>query len=1842
MGSRLEKNSTLVRKRIENHTFSDEQGEEYEGSKFGGFADYMRRKKIKLQNLDAELRANSADKPLIFRGVVVHVNGYTQPSLNDLHKLVVSHGGGFLQYLDGKTAVTHVVASHLTPKKTVEFGRYRIVKPAWIVDSVEAGRLLPWDSYRLVDEGVTQKVLGFDNGQVVSQASTQRNGYRDQSDTSWYTSQLRQAHRSPSEQNEDDVEFLQQEHLGPQEDKSNQSSAGDQPAISRHVEEATTTAVDGHAIEPEENDRVFVPKPTIQLDDAAKPEKRELTAEEHNAILLSNPHMAKSSTANPDFINQYYRESRLHHLSTWKADLKAQMQARANEKSSSQKMKPKKVPGARRYVMHVDFDSFFAAVSLRKHPQLVEKPVVIAHGSGPGSEIASCNYPARKYGIKNGMWMKTALGMCPDVKVLPYDYDAYEEASRQFYDCILAIDGVVQSISIDEVLLDVSEQCIKIGGSDGKGISEGSLYREQEHVQNLAQGLRAAVNEKTGCDVSVGMGGNILLAKVALRKAKPAGQHLIKPEDVLDFIGELVVTDLPGVAWSIGNKLEEIGIKFVKDIRSFNKEKLINALGPKTGEKIWDYSRGIDKQEVGDQVVRKSVSAEINWGIRFVNQQQAEEFVQSLSDELSRRLLEQLVKGKQLTMKVMRKAADAGMDPPKNLGHGKCDTFNKSVLLGVATNDGAMIGKEAISILRSYNFPPGELRGLGVQMQKLEPLKPSTSATGGFMDASQRRLQFKKPDTQRTQSPAPSEQTRAISARTPKLKDTIDPIEEVPTPEKPRRSPALFGAADSKSVSERENTDQKPLNIGGTQFILPSQIDPAVLAELPSDIRNRLAPRQKSILDIINNPARSASPSDEPLSRSASPQLKDNESMLPNQSQLDPEILAALPPDLRAEVLAQYSKQERKDKHPAHQSVLPQSPHKSRTIGPSKKLVVTPTKKQKAPSLFSKARSKRNGDSSSTLTQSNFVSVPRVEERQAQSDAYVSEDISESFLEELPEDIRLEILAEQKRNRMKAKSGLNYESKKKSRATAQAEANARGQQQLLLPRPPEKPTFTSQKLSSLPDLRDAISNWVREFSADGEGPDLEDVTALSDYLCKVVSVERDMAKATAVVNWLGLVVEYERFDVEDIRLAWEEALALLKTAVQKAVVNRGLPEVLTVAIRHIALIDIMTFPPAWGRKRRPSNPSLPPSTSGRSSNPQFAKKSKLNHVFDGTGSPSVDSTSTGHSKPSMKEQLKKRVRAILSAGERDSDASVQHNPDAMYSITQGTRSAYMLANGSNTTTVHQPLKIRLTAMPDVTECQNTSSVCHLSKSAPMTPGIQKRPEEDEFNFSDTFDDTKRSQSAPGLQRRVSQKFRQAFGNGNSTVVKRANKRSRPSVQTLAMESAAATSTGFSSTPSTLASGSFWSTNANSSTPLTSDPSTPRSVFRRGSMDSFDIERQGSIAEARLLTPIPESTSLPTFTIKTVESAATAKMHLELHFNALFNGVTARELRRLDLDKRMREHHLPPESQTRALKAWEKAESANLRQRRVLKNTFDQTKACEGISRGGFDTIGILGKGSFGVVRLVKAQGDKDEGGSVEGKATDKMPVTKPSRSSLKSSFLSRRRSSVHPKTQVYAMKVIRKSDMIRNGQEGHLRAERDFLVAAEGSRWIIPLIAAFQDRKHLCLVMDYCIGGDFLGLLIRKNVLSEDTTKWYVAEMILCVEEAHRMSWIHRDVKPDNFLIAWDGHLKISDFGLAFDGDWSHDQRFYSKNRQALLDVLGINIDGDELDRQEKQAQSHHTDKRHPQEESMSKEDPATGEPLLDFRNRSQRRRLARSVVGTSQYMAPEVIRGEMYDGRCD
>ncbi|KAL7935264.1 hypothetical protein V8C35DRAFT_269140 [Trichoderma chlorosporum] len=1097
MNSALEKNSSAVRKRIESHVFEDEEGEEYEGSEFNGFGDYFRRKKIKLQNLDAEIRAAS-DKPPIFKGVVAHVNGYTQPPLQALHHDIVQHGGGFLQYLDSKTMATHIITSTLPPKKAVEFSRYRIVKPAWVVDSIKAGKLLPWSDYRVLSEGPSQKVLKFDSDRGLTQSSpAARRGYKEQTENSFYTSQIRaESQRHVTTQ------------LAEKSPMSNRWQNDKPDALMQSAEEtATSISLDANAVdkelesEPMDFEQQAAPALTSATD-SPKRALKNMTSEEHNAWLLSDPKIRKSSTANPDFLKQFYSESRLHHLSTWKANLKSSMQRLAAEKGLSNR-KTKSRPGSRKYIMHVDFDSFFCTVSLKSHPEYRDKPSVVAHSTGAGSEIASCNYVARKYGVKNGMWMKRALELCPDLKVLPYDFPAYEEVSRQFYEAILGLGGIVQSVSVDEALVDVTDVVLAATGSHGIGVEEGSIWREQQKTDEIASALRNKIKENTGCAVSIGIGANILQAKVALRKGKPDGQFQLRSEQVMEVIGELKVEELPGVAYSIGGKLEELGIKFVKDLRDVPKDRLVTILGPKTSEKLHDYARGIDRMEVGEQPPRKSVSAEVNWGIRFINQPEAEEFVYNLCKELEKRLVNEQVKGKHLTVKIMRRALDAPLDPPKHLGHGKCDTFNKSAAFGVATHSYETIGKEAVSILRSFRFSPGDLRGIGVQMTKLEPIKSNPLAAEG----SQKKIAF----APYVEPSVPKQQSRT----------DVNPRQDDPTtPQKDKANSAQV----SYKIGQGEMDGSTFLNVAGTQFVLPSNPDLGVLAELPGDIRTKLmAQRPKAVATEIQMEA--------PKSRSQSPVLADLLS-----SQVDMNVFNALPEDMKAEVLVLYG---RKPNKPLPQR-SPDKPEATRARTPA-----TPTKTRGSRSTLDKISRQR--DAQDGVIQTNFRAPAPMQEDQHEQ----IEELDPEFLAQLPEDVRREVIADHRRRLFAMQSGLEVPL---PRNNQDGNLLPGGQMMIQFPMLPPVISF-SGSMTSASEIKDMVDAWHAQTRK--AGPHKRDVDVLERYLVKVIKEEMDLAKAVALIKWLGIVVDQDGVDSRG-RRAWKLAVSGIKAAMQAAVEERGL------------------------------------------------------------------------------------------------------------------------------------------------------------------------------------------------------------------------------------------------------------------------------------------------------------------------------------------------------------------------------------------------------------------------------------------------------------------------------------------------------------------------------------------------------------------------------------------------------------------------------------------------------------------------------------------------------------
>lgn len=247
--------------------------------------------------------------------------------------------------------------------------------------------------------------------------------------------------------------------------------------------------------------------------------------------------------------------------------------------------------------------------------------MAVAHSKavskGGFSEISSCNYPARKLGLRNGMFMVEAVKLCPHLQVLPYDFEQYRVVSDQIYRIFFNTGAVVQPVSVDEAYLELP------AGTDGY----------QAAVQ-----LKETIRSLTGCPASVGIGSNMLVARLATKKAKPDGIFLLSDEMLQDSLANLSVSDLPGVGYKHSKVLKEFGCNTCMDVWTTPVEVLKSWLGDALGAQVSKYSRGQDDRELKPIVARKSIGLDINYGIRFTNLENAEVFIYKMAIELASRL----------------------------------------------------------------------------------------------------------------------------------------------------------------------------------------------------------------------------------------------------------------------------------------------------------------------------------------------------------------------------------------------------------------------------------------------------------------------------------------------------------------------------------------------------------------------------------------------------------------------------------------------------------------------------------------------------------------------------------------------------------------------------------------------------------------------------------------------------------------------------------------------------------------------------------------------------------------------------------------------------------------------------------------------------------------------------------------------------------------------------------------------------------------------------------------------------------------------------------------------------
>lgn len=248
-----------------------------------------------------------------------------------------------------------------------------------------------------------------------------------------------------------------------------------------------------------------------------------------------------------------------------------------------------------RWIIHVDMDAFYAAVEELDCPELRGKPVIVA-GPEPRGVVATASYAARKFGIRSGMPTAQAKRLCPEGIFLPPRFDRYEQVSSQIRAVLQRHSPLVEPISLDEAFVD-------LGGTE---LLHGPLEKVAEEIKNQ-------ILLETGLSCSVGLGPNKLVAKLASDAAKPGGLRIVRPEEVQIFLDPLPVEKLWGVGPKTAARLSQKGIRTVRDLREVPLGLLCSWFGQKTGEALWQLSRGIDEDPVVPVREAKSLSHEVTY-----------------------------------------------------------------------------------------------------------------------------------------------------------------------------------------------------------------------------------------------------------------------------------------------------------------------------------------------------------------------------------------------------------------------------------------------------------------------------------------------------------------------------------------------------------------------------------------------------------------------------------------------------------------------------------------------------------------------------------------------------------------------------------------------------------------------------------------------------------------------------------------------------------------------------------------------------------------------------------------------------------------------------------------------------------------------------------------------------------------------------------------------------------------------------------------------------------------------------------------------------------------------------
>ena len=280
-----------------------------------------------------------------------------------------------------------------------------------------------------------------------------------------------------------------------------------------------------------------------------------------------------------------------------------------------------------RIILHVDMDAFYASVEQRDDPNLKGRPVIVGadpkEGRGRGV-VAACSYEARKFGVRSALPISQAWKLCPQGAFVPVRMDRYVEVSKQVMEVLHRFTNLVEPLSIDEAFLDVSGSTALFGAPE-----------------QIARAIKKQIREATGLCASVGVAPNKFVAKIASDLKKPDGLVIMKQDEVEEFLRLLPISRLWGVGPKTEERLHQMGIRTIGDLRS----------NPQS-EYLHELAYGRDNRPVVPDWEARSISNETTFEEDTADRELMLRTIRRLSESVGRRLRVEDQRARCITLKI--------------------------------------------------------------------------------------------------------------------------------------------------------------------------------------------------------------------------------------------------------------------------------------------------------------------------------------------------------------------------------------------------------------------------------------------------------------------------------------------------------------------------------------------------------------------------------------------------------------------------------------------------------------------------------------------------------------------------------------------------------------------------------------------------------------------------------------------------------------------------------------------------------------------------------------------------------------------------------------------------------------------------------------------------------------------------------------------------------------------------------------------------------------------------------------------------------------------------------------